>query len=82
MLFSTFRDKLPAENRGRTTLQLENGSTISDALQKLEINIHAIVSLNGNIERDFSTILHDGDEIKVFRSIGGGNQTLSNYIIV
>ena len=72
VLFSIFRDKLPAESHGRTTLDLPEGSTIVDALERLEIKIHAIVTVNGQIERDFNAILADGDEIQVFRPIGGG----------
>lgn len=72
VLFSVFRDKLPPENRGRTTLDLPEGATIQDALQRLDIQIHAVVSLNGQIEMDFTTVLKDGDEMQVFRPIGGG----------
>jgi len=72
VLFSVFRDKLPRENRGRTTLELSEGSSIQDALVALDIQIFAIVSVNGKIEQDFTTILQNGDEIQVFRPIGGG----------
>jgi sulfur carrier protein ThiS len=72
VLFSNFREKLPPENRGRTTIDLLEGANISDALEKLDIHIHAIVSLNGQFERDLTTILKEGDEIQVFRPIGGG----------
>ena len=72
VLFSVFRDKLPPESHGRTTLDLPEDSTIEDALEKLEIKILALVSINGQMERDFKRVLVDGDEIQVFRPIGGG----------
>jgi sulfur carrier protein ThiS len=73
VLFSNFRAMLPPENRGRTTLDLQEGASIQDALDKLDIHIHAIVSLNGQMEGNFETGLKDGDEIQVFRPIGGGS---------
>jgi sulfur carrier protein ThiS len=72
VLLSTFRNLLPPETRGRTTLDMPDGSTIKDVLAKMEINIHALVSLNGQIERDFEHLLKDGDEVKLFRPVGGG----------
>jgi sulfur carrier protein ThiS len=72
VLLSTFRNLLPPEKRGRTTLDMPDGSTIKDVLVKMEVNIHALVSLNGQIERDFERILKDGDEVKLFRPVGGG----------
>jgi thiamine biosynthesis protein ThiS len=72
VLFSVFRDKLPPEKRGRTTIELPEGATVRDALEKLDIHIHAIVAVNGEIERDWDTLLKEGDEIRVFRPIGGG----------
>jgi sulfur carrier protein ThiS len=71
-LFSVFREKLPPENRGRATIELPEGATLADLLAKLEINITAICSLNGQIERDFSKQLADADEVHIFRPVGGG----------
>lgn len=72
VLFSTFRSLLPPEKRGRTTLEMPEGSTIKDVLATLGINILALVSLNGKIERDFERVLQDGDEVQLFRPVGGG----------
>jgi len=71
-LYSLFREKLPPENRGRATIELPEGSTLADLLAKLEINIAAICSLNGQIEHDFTKQLSDGDEVHIFRPVGGG----------
>jgi sulfur carrier protein ThiS len=72
VLFSVFREKLPRENRGRTTVDLPENSTLKDLLAKLEINITAICSVNGQLEYDQSSLLKDGDEVQIFRPVGGG----------
>lgn len=72
VLFSVFREKLPRENRGRTTVDLPENSTLKDLLAKLEINITAICSVNGQLEYDQTIWLKDGDEVQIFRPVGGG----------
>ena len=72
VLFSVFREKLPRENRGRTTVELPENSTLKDLLAKLEINITATCSVNGQLEYDQTTRLKDGDEVQIFRPVGGG----------
>jgi sulfur carrier protein ThiS len=71
-LFSVFREKLPREARGRTTLELPEGSTLTDLLNKLDIKITAICSINNQLEYDLTTQLKDGDEVYIFRPVGGG----------
>ena len=73
VLFSVFREKLPRENRGRTTVELAEGGTLNDLLAKLDITIQATCSVNGQIEYDQSRQLKDGDEVQIFRPVGGGN---------
>lgn len=72
-LFSVFREILPHENRGRTVLELPESSTLDDLLKKLEIKITAVCSVNGKLVYDLTTPLKDGDEVQIFRPIGGGN---------
>ena len=72
VLFSVFREKLPREAHGRTTLEMPEGSTLSDLLDKLDIKITAICSVNNQIEYDQTTRLKDGDEVYIFRPVGGG----------
>ena len=71
-LFSVFREKLPRENHGRTTLELPEGSTLNDLLDRLDIQILALCSINNRLEYDLTTQLKDGDEVYIFRPIGGG----------
>jgi sulfur carrier protein ThiS len=72
VLFSVFREKLPRENRGRTTVELPENSTLKELLAKLEINISATCSVNGQLEYDQTIRLKDGDEVQIFRPVGGG----------
>jgi sulfur carrier protein ThiS len=72
VLFSVFREKLPRENRGRTTIELPAKSSLKDLLAALEINITATCSVNGKLEYDQTIQLKDGDEVQIFRPVGGG----------
>ena len=57
------------------TLDLDDGSTIKDALAALDLPNKRInaVSLNGKVERDFSRPLKAGDELIVLPPVGGGS---------
>jgi sulfur carrier protein ThiS len=72
VLFSVFREKLPRENRGRTTVELPDNGTLRDLLDSLDIHITATCSVNGQLEYDQTRQLKDGDEVQVFRPVGGG----------
>ena len=71
-LFSILRDKLPPESKGRTVIQLLEGSTLKDLLNEIDINRRVAISVNDEHERDRSRILEDGDQVKIFTSVGGG----------
>ena len=71
-LFSILRDKLPPELKGRTVLQLIEGSTLKDLLIELEIDRSVAISVNDVQERDRSRALEDSDIVKIFTSVGGG----------
>jgi sulfur carrier protein ThiS len=71
-LYSILREKLPAEARGRTTLQLEIGTALADILELLAIKRSVVISVNGDYERDHSRSIEDGDEVKIFSAVSGG----------
>lgn len=56
------------------TLDLDDGSTIRDALTSLDLPTKRVnaVSLNGEVERDFTRPLKPGDELTVLPPVGGG----------
>lgn len=72
VLYATLREKLPRENKGVAMLEIPQGSTINDMLVKLDIDALVKCSVNGEITRDNKRVLNDGDEVQVFRPIGGG----------
>ncbi len=71
-LFSILRDILPPELKGRTVIQLNEGSTLKDLLSELDINRRVAISVNDLQERNRSYKLEDGDQVKIFTSVGGG----------
>jgi len=71
-LYSILREKLPPEAEGKAVWQLEEGTTLADVLEKLEISRRVVISVNGSHETNRSRELHNGDVIQLFSSISGG----------
>lgn len=71
-LFSTLREKLPPESRGKAVLQMENEACLQDLLDELGITRKVVISVNGVQEMDKSRRLKNGDIVKMFSSISGG----------
>jgi sulfur carrier protein ThiS len=71
-LYGLLREKLPLQARGKTTLDAPDGTTLSRILELLSIGNPVTCAINGDIERDLTRLLHDGDQINIFRAAGGG----------
>jgi thiamine biosynthesis protein ThiS len=71
-LFSILREKLPSEAKGRTVLQLEEGTTLAGLLEELNIKRRVVFSVNGVHITDGTHPLSHGDSVKIFSSVGGG----------
>ena len=71
-LHGILRDKLPSEAKGRATITLDDGATVDDLLAQLGIKRRVIVALNEDQKQDKTYILQDGDQVSVFKVIGGG----------
>lgn len=74
MLFGHHARLLPPGTRGNaTSVDLEEGATIADALDALGVppDGRSYVQLNGN-RGEPSTTLADGDELRVIVPLGGG----------
>ncbi len=71
-LYSILREKLPAEARGRATLQLEEGTTVAAIIEQFEIERRVVVGVNGAYERDHLRQVQDGDEVTIFSAVSGG----------
>jgi molybdopterin converting factor small subunit len=71
-LFSVLREKLPKEARGEAMFDLSDGATVGDLLHALDIQRNVVISVNDTHETDKARVLRDGDDIKIFSSVGGG----------
>jgi sulfur carrier protein ThiS len=71
-LYSILREKLPAEANGRTVLQLKEGASVSDLLDKFDITRRVVISVNDEHESDMSRKLQNGDKVRIFSSVSGG----------
>ena len=65
-------DFLPDSESGKATYELNNGSSIEDMLEKLQIRRKVVVSVNGDEEKELDYVLCDGDEVLVFTVVSGG----------
>ncbi len=71
-LHGILRDHLPADAKGRATINLEDGASVGDLLSQLGIKRRVIISLHGNQKLDKTHILQDGEQVSIFTVIGGG----------
>ena len=72
-LFSRFREHLPPEARGEATIQLPDGATIDDLVDRLGIVRRIkLITINGERQADYSRRLHDGDKVRIFPVVVGG----------
>lgn len=75
-LHGALRDKLPPENKGRTTLTLSEGATITAVLEQLALKSYFEVALNDEIVDNQDTALQEGDRLEIFRPASGGKGTV------
>jgi hypothetical protein len=73
ILYSILRDKLPAEDRGRTRMELPDGASVATVMGRLLISPPVVFTVNDVLERDTGITLYDGDEVCFFRQSTGGS---------
>ena len=71
-LHGIFREKLPREAKGRTTLDLPEGARVQDVLAHFEIRRRVGVAVNQEVEVEPDFPLQPGDRVEVFRVAAGG----------
>lgn len=71
-LHSILRDLLPSGLEGQTVMHLEEGATLADLLQELNITRKVVVSVNGVHETNHQRHLNEGDKVMLFSSVSGG----------
>ncbi len=69
-LMGMLRDKTPEGG----SIELPAGATIADSLVALDIDVGSVqvFTVNGQLQRDKSYQLADGDELSVIPPVGGG----------
>lgn len=72
-LFSRFREHLPPQAKGETTVGLSDGASVHDLLDHLGITERIqLIAVNGQPETDRRRILRHGDEVRIFPVVVGG----------
>ena len=73
-LFGTFQKYLPPGSENYTCrLELEEGATIGQVLEKLKISRYALmVTLVNGVHSTFKDRLHSGDVLKISPPLAGG----------
>jgi sulfur carrier protein ThiS len=70
-LHGILRDYLPRQAKGKTTLNLPEGANINDIVQQLNLK-HTVSAAVGGVQVENNYVLRDGDDLQLFRPIGGG----------
>ncbi len=73
ILYSTLREKLPAEKQGRIELDLPDGCAIEDIVKQLDLSGVFICAVNGQVERNMGRQIRESDELRFFRPGSGGS---------
>ena len=70
-LVGSLRDKLPKAAKGKTTLTLPDDATVADVITQLGLSSTVAAGISG-VAVDHSRQLDPGDELQLFRQLGGG----------
>jgi sulfur carrier protein ThiS len=70
-LHGILRDYLPRQAKGKTTLDLPEGTTIAGVVERLKIKQTVTAAVNGG-QVQVGHVLQEGDELQMFRLVGGG----------
>lgn len=70
-LVGSLRDKLPKAAKGKTTLTLSAGATVADVIAQLQLSSTVSAAISG-VAVEHSRVLQAGDELQLFRQLGGG----------
>jgi sulfur carrier protein ThiS len=70
-LVGSLRDHLPRQARGRATVTLADAATAGDLLAHFGLPATVSVAVAG-VKVDGGQILHEGDQVQIFRQLGGG----------
>ncbi|HEY9076679.1 MAG TPA: MoaD/ThiS family protein [Anaerolineaceae bacterium] len=72
ILHAHLRERLPAEARGRTQIDLSEGTTVREVKSRLGLPEAVAWAINDILDEDPDRILQEGDTIRFFQAIHGG----------
>ena len=70
-LHGILRDYLPRKAKGKSKLTLPTGTTVAEVVEQLKIKQTVTAAVNGT-QVETGHVLKDGDDLQMFRMIGGG----------
>lgn len=72
-LYTILRHRPDGQIQGSLTLELEDGATVSQVLQKLDVpgDLPIVISVNEQSAQP-TTALHNGDRVELIPAIAGG----------
>lgn len=71
-LVGSLRDNLPKVAKGKTTLTIPDGATVAEVIAQLGLSSTVSAGISG-VAVDHSHRLQPGDELQLFRQLGGGS---------
>jgi molybdopterin converting factor small subunit len=71
-LHGILRDRLDPELKGRSTLDLPDGSSLQSLVDHLGLDGYLHASINEEIAEDFDSLLKNEDTVDLFRPSAGG----------
>ncbi len=71
ILHGILREHLPREARGRITLDLPEGATIDQVLERLKIG-RTVAAVVDGVQVETNQVLHHDADLQLFRPLGGG----------
>ena len=70
-LHGILRDYLPRQSKGKSQLNLPEGTTVAEVVEQLKIKQTVSAAVNG-AQVDPEYVLNHEDDLQMFRMIGGG----------
>jgi sulfur carrier protein ThiS len=71
-LHGILRDRLPAEKKGQTSLDLPETATVQAVLDHFDLDGIVSIAVNDEVELHAEHLLSEGDRVELFRVAGGG----------
>ncbi len=72
-LHAVLKKHLAAETQGVTTVEIREGATVRELIERLGIPLdHAGMKVSGSEQLELTSVLHEGQEVSLFPPLAGG----------